>query len=266
MGNIHLDVADHIATIVIDNPEKRNAIDGKMSLELDRAYDEITTNDDIRVAIITGQGPLAFCAGGYIPAYVENGVVGSTGDKPRTPLPKPWRIWKPFIGAIRGAAVGGGFGLALSCDLRVAAHDATIGPSGLRRGVVQGGQQTQRLTRIIPFARALEILLLSKYLTGAEAYEVGLVNKAVEGDDVLPTAREWARTIAEFSPYAVQNTKRLAYEGYDMDWDKAFAWEEEITADSFRRPDAQEGFTSFFEKRPADFEGARNAANEAMKK
>jgi enoyl-CoA hydratase/carnithine racemase len=253
MGQVHLDVADYIATIILDNPDKRNAVDAQMSEQLAHAYEEVRNRDDIRVAIITGAGEQAFCAGGYIPSYLEMGVVGEEGSGQRTPLPKPWRIWKPFIAAIRGACVGGGFGLALACDLRVAAEDVKLGPSGLRRGVIQGAQQTQRLVRLVGLSRALEVLLLSRYLNGREAYDLGIVQQVVPSEDVLVAAQNWATTIAGFSPWAVQTTKRLAYEGMDLPWDEALAWEEDLTVQSFSREDAREGFSSFVEHRPAQF-------------
>jgi enoyl-CoA hydratase/carnithine racemase len=253
MGHVRFEVQDGIATVTLDNEAKRNAVDATMSAELAAAYDEIQGRDDIRVAVLTGAGERAFSSGGYIPGYLDNAVVGADGSGKRVPLPKPWRIWKPFIAAIRGACVAGGFGLALACDLRVAAEDATIGPSGLKRGAVPGGEQTQRLVRLIGLSRALEVLLLSRYVDGAEAYRLGIVHRVVPSADVLTTAYELAETMAGFPPEAVATTKRLAYEGLDLSWDAAFAWEEQLTEESFRTAAAREGFASFAEGRPADF-------------
>src|SRR5690606_33583259 len=143
----------------------------------------------------------------------------------------------------------------LACDLRVAAEDATIGPSGLKRGAIPGGEQTQRLIRLIGLSRALEVLLLSRYIDGVEAHRLGIVHRVVPSDQVLDTAYELARTLAGFPPGAVATTKRLAYEGLDLPWDEAFAWEEQLTAESFRTADAREGVAAFVEHRQAKFGG-----------
>lgn len=252
MGQIDLHVADHIATIVLNNPDKRNAVDAPMREGLAKAYQEIVDNDDIRVAVIRGEGDKAFCSGGFIDGYHETKAFGPGGSGPPA-IPRPWPIWKPFIAAINGYAVGGGFALALACDLRVVGRSAQMGPSGLRRGAVQGAQQSQRLSRLIGTSKALELLLLSKYVTGAEAAAMGLAQAVVDDDKVTDTAMEWARTIAGYSPWAVAMTKRLVYEGQHLPLDEAFAWEAEITAEGYRRPEVLEGFQAFSEKRAPKF-------------
>lgn len=244
MGEVHFTVEDHVATIVLDNQKKRNAVDPAMRAGIEQAYERVISDDDIRVAIITGAGDKAFSSGGDIDAYKEAGVFGP-GAKPLPPIPRPWPIWKPFIAAIRGYAVGGGFALALACDLRVVGKGAVIGASGLRRGAVQGAGQSQRLSRLVGMSKALEILLLSKYVSGEEAAQMGLANTVVDDDAVLDTAMEWAKTIASYSPWAVQKTKELIYQGFDMPVDDAFAWEKEITLEGYSRDDAQQGFGEF---------------------
>jgi len=244
VGEVHFTVEDHVATIVLDNQKKRNAVDPAMRAGIEQAYERVISDDDIRVAIITGAGDKAFSSGGDIDAYKEAGVFGP-GAKPLPPIPRPWPIWKPFIAAIRGYAVGGGFALALACDLRVVGKGAVIGASGLRRGAVQGAGQSQRLSRLVGMSKALEILLLSKYVSGEEAAQMGLANTVVDDDAVLDTAMEWAKTIASYSPWAVQKTKELIYQGFDMPVDDAFAWEKEITLEGYSRDDAQQGFGEF---------------------
>jgi enoyl-CoA hydratase/carnithine racemase len=252
VGRIDLDVVDHIATITLDNPNKRNAVDAPMRDGLRAAYERIEHDDDIHVAIVRGAGNRAFSSGGYIDGYHEVNAFGPGGGGP-PPIPRPWPIWKPFIAAINGYAVGGGFALALACDLRVAGRSATLGPSGLRRGAVQGAQQSQRLSRLVGASKALELLLLSRYVGGEEAASFGLVQAVVDDEQVMDTAMDWARTIAGYSPWAVQRTKQLVYEGHHMPLGEAFAWEEEVAAEGYRRPDALEGFTAFSEGRKARF-------------
>ena len=113
--------------------------------------------------------------------------------------------------------------------------------------------QTQRLIRLISFSKALEILLLSEYVTGADAAEIGLVQRAVTHDEVIPLAEEWAERIASFDPWAVQTTKRLAYEQVHKSLYDAFEVEEEFMVASYRRPAAQEGYAAFVEGREPRF-------------
>lgn len=252
MGRIDLQVAEHIATITLDNPDKRNAVDAPMREGLRAAYERVEHDDDIHVAVLRGTGDLAFSSGGYIDGYHDANAFGPDGVGV-PPIPRPWPIWKPFIAAINGYAVGGGFALALACDLRVVGRGATLGPSGLRRGAVQGAQQSQRLTRLVGASKALELLLLSRYVSGEEAAGFGLAQAVVDDDEVMDTAMEWARTIAGYSPWAVARTKQLVYEGQHLPLAEAFAWEEKVAAEGYRRTDALEGFTAFSEGREARF-------------
>ena len=238
-----------MATVVIDNPAKRNAVDAGMRAELAAAYDEVERNDDIHVAIITGEGDKAFCAGGDIDGYLRDNATGPGASGP-PPIPKPWPASKPYIAAIRGYAVGGGFPLALACDLRVVGRGARLGPSGLRMGVAQGAQQSQRLVRLIGASKALELLLLSRYVSGEEAAAMGLAQAVVDDDAVLSTASEWAMTIAAYDPWAVATTKRLVYEGQHLPFDEALRWEAGVAAEGYRRGAALDAFTSFADGEP----------------
>ncbi len=133
MGHIDYDVTDHVATIVLNNPQARNAVDKQMSAQLVDAYADVVANDDVRVLVISGAGDRAFCAGASISGYLADGVLGQNAEQQRKPIPKPWRIYKPVIAAIEGYAVGGGFTLALYCDLRVVTTASTLGPSRCRQ-------------------------------------------------------------------------------------------------------------------------------------
>ena len=251
MGAVRFDVTDGVASIVLDNPEVHNAVDAPMREALENAYRQVEADDDIRVAVISGGAEgKSFCSGGYIDGYQEVGAFGPEGVGPPK-IPRPWPLWKPFIAAIRGYAVGGGFALAITCDLRVVGRGARIGPSGLRRGAVQGAGQSQRLPRLIGISKALELLLLSKYVDGEEAARIGLANIVVNDDDVETTALDWARTIASYSPWAVARTKELVYRGFDMPFDEAMEWESAVAFEGYRRPEALEGFSAFTEGREA---------------
>jgi enoyl-CoA hydratase/carnithine racemase len=253
MAQIDYEVKDNIATITINNPDKRNSVTKEMYAQLDDAYADVVSNEDVRVAIITGAGGKAFCSGASITGYLAEGVLGEDAEQQRAPLPKPWPIYKPVIAAIEGYAVGGGFGLAVSCDLRVVSRTATLGQAGLKRGVVNGQTVSTRLTRLVGTANALELLLLSKWIDGVEAYRIGLAQRLVEPGGALAEAMEMARTIVTFSPDAVQGTKRLAYDNLDLPWQQALDWELEVSERSFRTADSLEGFTAFAEKRAPVF-------------
>lgn len=253
MGKIDFEVSDHIATITLNNPDKRNAVDKAMSAQLVEAYNEVVKNDDIRVLIMTGAGDKAFSSGASITGYLEQGVLGENAEQQRAPIPKPWRFYKPVIAAIEGYAVGGGFTVALYCDLRVVTTASRMGPTALKRGVVNGATQATRLTRLVGMANALELVLTSKVIDGAEAYRIGLAQRLVEPGQALAEAREIASVIASFSPDAVQGTKRIAYDNTDLGWDQGLEWELAVSERSFRTPDAYEGFISFAEKRDAVF-------------
>lgn len=247
MGAVHFELDDHVATITLDNPDKHNAVDAPMRDALAAALHRVEAEDDIRAAIIRGVGE-SFCAGGSIDGYLSQGTFGP-GAVPLPKIPRPWPAKKPYIAAMSGHAYGGGFALALACDLRVAGRGAQMGPTGLKMGAVQGAQTITRLTRLIGESRATEILLLSRRVGGEEAAALGLVQAVTDDAQVYDHALGWARSIARFSPWTVQQTKRLIGAVQDLPFDEAVAEEDRINAESYTRPDALEGFTAFTEKR-----------------
>jgi len=252
VGRIIFTVDGPVATIALDNPNNHNAVDKPMRAELAAAYEQIENNQDVRVAIIHGADAGSFCAGGDIDAYLEANVFGPDAA-PLPRIPRPYPSTKPYIAAMRGYALGGGFALALSCDLRVAGTGARMGPTGLKLGAVQGAQTITRLTRLIGASKALEVLLLSKRLSGEEAASMGLVHAVTDNTKVLEVATEWANTIAQFSPWTVSMTKKLVYEASHLPLDQAMEWEDQVATEGYRRPEALEGFTAFKDGRRAKF-------------
>ena len=154
-----------------------------------------------------------------------------------------WRWPMAFVRAFLGLVTHSVY------HLRVVGRGAKIGPSGLRRGVAQVAGQSQRLPRLIGVSKALELLLLSKYVDGAEAARIGLANAVVDDDQVEATALEWARTIASYNPWAVARTKELVYRGIDMPVDDGLAWESQVGLEGYRTPEALEGFAAFTDAR-----------------
>jgi len=252
MGRINFSIDGPIATIALENPDKHNAVDAQMREELTAAYQRIENDDALRVAIICGADNGSFCAGGSIDGYLDGKVIGpGAAHLPRIPRPYPSR--KPYIAAICGYALGGGFALALACDLRVAGKGAKMGPTGLKLGAVQGAQTISRLTRLVGASRALEVLLLSKRLTGEKAAELGIVNGVTDDDKVMEEAQDWARTLAEFSPWTLAMTKKLVYEVQHLSLQDAIDWEDKVATEGYERPEALEGFTAFTQGRKPRF-------------
>jgi len=252
MGRIQLSVDGHVASIALDNPEKHNAVDAAMRAEMEAAYQRVETDDAIRVAIIRGVGSSSFCAGGSIDGYLAINAFGPGGSGPPK-VPRPSQSRKPYIAAMLGYALGGGFALALACDLRVAGRSAQMGPTGLKLGAVQGAQTITRLTRLIGQSRALQVLLLSKRLKADEAERIGVVHEVVDDGVVFDTAMAWARTIAEFDPWTVEMTRRLVFSGQHLSLEEAIVLEDKVALEGYQRPEALEGFTAFNEKRRPRF-------------
>jgi enoyl-CoA hydratase/carnithine racemase len=252
VGRIMFTVDGPVATIALDNPDNHNSVDKPMREELAAAYQQIENNADVRVAIIHGANAGSFCAGGFIDGYLEGNAFGPEAE-PLPRIPRPYPATKPYIAAMLGYALGGGFALALSCDLRVAGTGAKMGPTGLKLGAVQGAQTITRLTRLIGASKALEVLLLSKRVSGEEAASMGLVHAVTDDSKVLDVARDWASTIAQFSPWTVSMTKKLVYEAQHLPLDQAVEWEDKVATEGYQRPEALEGFTAFKEGRRPKF-------------
>ncbi len=250
-----IDVADGIAQITLDRPARMNAWTAQMGVELNQHLLRCDQDDSVRVVIVTGAGR-AFCAG----ADLERG--GDTfagGERPAERVGgqtiAPWEVRKPIIAAINGAAVGVGITLPLQYDLRIAANDAKLGFLFVRRGVVTELSSTWILPRLVGIARASDLLLSGRIVTGAEAAQLGLVNEAVPAERVLPRAREVAREIAEnCAPVSVALTKRMIWEHLGGPPPAEVARREGKTLFALgRMADAREGVTSFLEKRKPKF-------------
>jgi len=230
----------HIALITINRPEVHNALDTPTVAALADAWAEFDRDRDLRVAIITGAGGRAFSAGAdlrtRVPGLLERGYAQDG------PSPYP-ATWKPVIAAIAGYCLAGGLALALACDIRIAATNAVFGTMGVR------------LPRLIPFGRALELLFTGELIDAREALAVGLVNRVVEPEALLPTAFELAEKVAANAPLAVQAAKEAAYRGIDLPLAEALRLEAELFDRVARTEDALEGTRAFIEKRPPVFRG-----------
>jgi len=239
-----------IAIFTLNRPEALNAINAQLSRELNEAMLDFRDDPDLWVGIITGAGDRAFSAGADIKEFRPGPMEEPAGTVERV---RADQIWKPFIAAINGYAMGGGLELALTCDLRLAAEHARFGTPEIMVGVIPAGGGIDRLPRFIPRAKAAEILLMGQQIDAQEAYRIGLVNRVVPLAELMPTAREWAEKICRAGPLQVRAVKEAMIRGYDMTLDEGLRLETEMLNHVRNTEDYMEGARAFVEKRKPDW-------------
>lgn len=252
-----ISVSNHgaVRVVVIDRPERRNALDPETSAAFGHAVAEAAEDDAVRVLVLTGAGDRAFCSGMDLKAFrdLPPGTVGGSGGFGPDAITE--HVYpKPVIAAVNGAAVGGGLGLALACDLLVAAEHATFGLPEVQRGLVGTGAGARTVLRLPP-AIAMELLLTGEPIDAAQALALGLVNRVVPAAELMDTALALAERIAANGPLAVRLSKALAYEVRQLGPGLDMARLRELTAPAIRSEDAREGAAAFAEKRPPRFTG-----------
>jgi len=219
---IRIDRNDAVATIVIDRPEARNAVDGPAAAALAEAFREFERDDGLRVAVLWGAGGV-FCAGADLKARASGRGLRLAPDGDGPMGPSRMAFAKPTIAAVEGYAVAGGLELALMCDLRVASEGAVFGVFCRRWGVplLDGG--TVRLPRLIGLSRALDMILTGRPVDAREALGMGLANRVVPGGRARAEAETLAQTIAAFPPRCVRSDRRSAWEGAGLSLSAALA-------------------------------------------
>jgi E-phenylitaconyl-CoA hydratase len=248
-----------IAYITLNRPEARNAMNFEVWDGLVKAWMEIRDNPDVWAAIVTGAGDKAFSAGQDLKEVVE-WMKKPADQRPAQPVPEvnPMRglqTWKPIIAAINGICTGGGLELAMACDIRIAADNARLGLAEVKQSLIPGNSGTQKLIRLVPFARALEMLMTGDFIDAQEAYRLGLVNKVVPFDQLVPQAETLANQICQNGPLAVRAVKELAYRGIEMSLAEGLRLEVEIGQRLVSSEDAKEGPRAFAEKRKPIWRG-----------
>jgi len=208
------------------------------------------------VAIVTGSGDQAFSAGADLVA-MSQALAGGTQPEfmsvPFAGITRGFECWKPIIAAINGYCLAGGLELALACDIRIAAEHATFGLGEVRWGVIPAGGSHIRLPRQAPWAVAMELLLTGKTIDAQRAYGVGLINRVVPADQLMPAAMEVAETICKNGPLAVRTAKEIAVRALNLE--AGFVLERSLSQRVMRSEDAKEGPQAFMEKRPPRFTG-----------
>lgn len=243
-----------IAIFTINRPEAWNALTMEAMQDLQDAMVDFRDDPDLWVGIVTGAGDKAFCSGADIKdtlAFMKEHQ-NSPWAFPATPM-RGLDLWKPLIAAINGVALGGGLELALACDIRIASENARLGTPEVTLGIIPGWGATQRLPRMIPWAKAAELLFTGKPIDAQEAYRIGLVNKVVPLEQLMPTAKEWAETICRAAPLAVRAAKEAMIRGYSMTLEEGLRLENSLIAYTFGTEDFIEGTAAFAEKRKPEY-------------
>ena len=257
------DVADQIATITLNRPDRLNAISGGMLASFSEALREADHDRNVRVIIITGAGR-GFCAGLDLKEQGDsansNSINGAGGlpakfDLVNSPPVVLHQTDKPVICALNGAAAGYGLDLALGCDIRIAAEGAKLAAVFTKRGVLPESGGTWLLPRLVGWAKAAEIAFRGQVLTAQEALAVGLVNSVVPAESLMDAARAMAAEIAANAPLAVQATKRMMRLSMDETFEANVHHVYLQLIPLFRSKDFMEGVSAFTEKRQPQFEG-----------
>jgi enoyl-CoA hydratase/carnithine racemase len=233
-----------------------NAIDPETAAELSRVFDDFKKDDGLLVGIITGAGDRAFSIGADVQTMLPKlkEFKGKPGSGPLN-LAVALSSWKPMIAAINGAALGGGLEIALACDLRIASESAILGMPEVTLGLIPGWGGTQRLPRLIPAAKAAEILLMGKPISAQEAYRIGLVNKVVPLAELMTTAKGMAEAICRRAPLAVRAAKQAMIQGMDVSLEEGLKLERKLNDLLVNTEDFDEGCRANIEKRQPVFKG-----------
>jgi enoyl-CoA hydratase len=243
---------DGVLLITLNRPDARNAVNAALAEGLAAALDELDADDELSVGVLTGAGK-GFSSGMDLKAFVagespyaaDRGFAGITQRAAE----------KPLIAAIEGFAVAGGFEVALSCDLIVAARGARLGIPEVKRSLVAAGGALLRLPQRIPYHLAMELALTGDPIDAERGYELGIVNRLAEPGGAVDTALELAGDVARNGPLALKASKRIVRSS--ADWTEAEAWEKqgEIAGPVMASEDAREGAIAFAEKRDPQWRG-----------
>lgn len=240
-------LGDGICLVKISNPGKRNALDMEMFESLARLWPELNMDPQVRCVVVTGGGAKAFCSGADLSAHMDRSL--GMDDLIDAALLKTSLFDKPMIAAIEGACVAGGLELALAADIRIAALDAVLGLPEVRWGIVPSGGGAMKLCDQIGHAKAMDLLMTGRLITGREAQDIGLVTQACEPGSTIDLAMARARLIAANSPSALFATKHIALSRRASTYAAMEARERFMVAQVRDAGDPEEGKAAFLEKR-----------------
>lgn len=268
-NEVLLDKRNHIAYVTINRPEKRNAANAAVQNGLGDAWQEINADSDVWIAILTGAGEESFCAGGDLGDNLARArgdlaperAVGPIGERGH---PRGYsgiqEVFKPVIAAVNGYAAGGGFGLALSCDIRLCSENARFGASEVRWSHMAGGQ-AYILPRTVPLGWAFWFCLTGQFIDADTAFRIGIVQGLYPKAQLMDEATKLAETINANGQIVVQQTKQFIYNSLDMPLSAARKMERVYYQKIRQSPDYDEGSAAFVQKRRPDFKGQPTGAN-----
>jgi enoyl-CoA hydratase len=247
--------ATGVALITLDRPDVLNALSLDLLDELAAILDRLDADPACRAIVLTGSGTRAFAAGADIRELARQTTVGLFAENRFAVWDRIAAVRTPLIAAVRGFALGGGCELAMSCDIIVAAEDATFGQPEINLGVMPGAGGTQRLTRAIGKARAMDLILTGRTIGAVEAERIGLVSRVVAPDRTLDEAIELAKRIAAQAPVAVLAAKEAIKQADELPLSAGLQHERRAFFLLFASDDQGEGMAAFVEKRPPQWKG-----------
>jgi enoyl-CoA hydratase len=251
------EAADGVATVTLNRPDVLNAMNDVLRTELVRCFTGLSTDDDVRVIVVTGGGDRAFSAGADIREFVApQPPTRFREQRRRLDFRQAMdRCPQPIIAAIRGYALGGGLELALACDIRIAADDASLGLTEINLAIIPGGGGTQRLPRLVGRGKALELILTGGRVSAQEAQRIGLVERVVPAAELRAHARELARTLAGKAPVALRYAKEAVVKGLELPLSDGLRLENDLATLLRTTEDRLEGARAFLDKRPPRWTG-----------
>jgi E-phenylitaconyl-CoA hydratase len=235
----------------VDNPQTRNALDLLTLNQFKNALEHFNSNSQIRVGIVSGNGDQAFCSG----IDIKDTLSADANLSLPPTLMRGLETNKPLIAAVNGAALGGGFELALACDIRIAVEQATFGFPEVKLGLIPAWGGTQRSVRQLTWAQSAALLLTGRTITAREAWQIGLINQLTTPSELRATARQWADSICQAAPLAVQAAKEAMQKGSQLSFDEGLQLEDALVAYLKTTADFKEGLKAFREHRQPDFKG-----------
>ena len=245
-----------IATVTINRPERMNALHPPANLELHDIWNDFQNDPEVWIGILTGSGDRAFSAGNDLKYTAEHGLGGvRVGESGFGGLVKRMDCWKPIIAAVNGFALGGGFEMALACDIIIAADHARLGLPEPRVGLMAGAGGVHRLPRMMPQKIAMGYILTGRHMTAQEAHRWGIVNEVVPLADLMPTVHRWAQDVLEGAPLSIRASKQAAMMGLGHPLDIALNLEYTQSTAMRRSEDIVEGPKAFAEKRKPNWKG-----------
>ena len=250
MAFVNLEKQNHVGILTINRPEALNALNSQVLTDLDAAIDQVESDSEIYVVILTGAGR-SFVAGADIGEMVNFSAIDGKkfGVRGGNVFLKLENLSKPVIAAINGFALGGGCELAMACDIRLASEKAKFGQPEVGLGITPGFGGTQRLPRIVGLSKAMELILTAKVIGAAEAKTIGLVSEVYPPEELMDKAMEMAETICANAQIAVCESKRCIRMGMQTDIHTGSAFEAEAFGVTCGTEDKNEGMGAFLEKR-----------------